>query len=122
MMRPAAHVAVFVCVAPVDMRKQAATLALIVEQTLKRNIFEPALWVFSNGRRDRIKIVYWQCNGLCLWSKRLEGRDRFIFPRQIDGGTVRIRADELEELLEALMCGARGIGSCWYSVWGDVNK
>jgi len=28
----------------VDMRKQAATLALIVEQTLKRNIFEPALW------------------------------------------------------------------------------
>jgi hypothetical protein len=41
-MRPDANVAVFVCVAPVDMRKQAATLALIVEQTLKRNIFEPA--------------------------------------------------------------------------------
>ena len=43
MMRPDANVAVFVCVAPVDMRKQAATLALIVEQALKRNIFEPAL-------------------------------------------------------------------------------
>ena len=60
MMRPDAQVAVFVCVAPVDMRKQAATLALIVEQTLKRNMFEPALYVFSNERRDRIKIVYWQ--------------------------------------------------------------
>ena len=60
MMRPDANVAVFVCVAPVDMRKQAATLALIVEQTLKRNIFEPALYVFSNAQRDRIKIVYWQ--------------------------------------------------------------
>ncbi len=59
--------------------------ALIVEQTLKRNIFEPALWVFSDDRRDRIKIVYWQRNGLCLWSKRLEGRDRFIFPRHIEG-------------------------------------
>jgi transposase len=55
MMRPDAHVAVFVCVTPVDMRNQAATLALIVEQTLKRNIFEPALWVFSNERRDRGK-------------------------------------------------------------------
>ena len=33
MMRPDANVAVFVCVAPVDMRKQAATLALIVEQS-----------------------------------------------------------------------------------------
>ncbi len=36
MMRPDAHAAVYVCVAPVDMRKQAATLALIVEQTLKK--------------------------------------------------------------------------------------
>ena len=57
MMRPDAHAAVYVCVSPVDMRKQAATLALIVEQTLKRNIFEPALYVFSNAQRDRIKIV-----------------------------------------------------------------
>jgi transposase len=61
---------VYVCVTPVDMRKQPATLALIVEQTLTRNIFEPALRVFSNEWRDRIKIVYWQRNGLCPWSKR----------------------------------------------------
>jgi transposase len=79
--------------------QQAATLALIVEQTLKRNTFEPALWVFSNERRDRIKIVYWQRNGLCHWSKRLEGRDRFIFPRHIKGETVTIRGEQFEELL-----------------------
>ena len=65
MMRADADVAVYVCVTPVDMRKQATTLALIVEQALKRNIFEPALYGFSNVRRDRIKIVYWQRNGLC---------------------------------------------------------
>lgn len=99
-MRPDAQVTVFVCVAPVDMRKQAATLALLVEQGLKRNIFEPALYVFSNQRRDRIKIVYWQRNGLCLWSKRLEGRDRFIFPREISGETVTIHGAQLEELLD----------------------
>ena len=99
-MRPDAQVTVFVCVAPVDMRKQAATLALLVEQGLKRNIFEPALYVFSNQRRDRIKIVYWQRIGLCLWSKRLEGRDRFIFPREISGETVTIHGAQLEELLD----------------------
>jgi hypothetical protein len=49
MMRPDAHVAVFVCMTPVDMRKQAATLALIVEQTLKRSIFEHALYFVSGG-------------------------------------------------------------------------
>ena len=64
MMRPDANVAVYVCVTPVDMRKQASTLALLVEQALKKNIFEPGLYVFSNHRRDRIKIVYWQRNGL----------------------------------------------------------
>lgn len=99
MMRPDAQVAVFVCVTPVDMRKQAATLALIVEQSLKRNIFEPGLYVFSNAARNRIKIVYWQRNGLCLWTKRVEGRDRFIFPREIMGDTVTIRGEQLEELL-----------------------
>ena len=91
MMRPDVNVAVFVCVAPVDMRQQAASLALIVEQTLKRNIFEPALYVFSNAQRDRIKIVYWQRNGLCLWSKRLEGRDRQIEGR-ITGVLVKLVA------------------------------
>ena len=99
MMRPEAHVAVYICVTPVDMRKQAATLALVVEQSLKHNIFEPGLYVFSNATRDRIKIVYWQRNGLCLWTKRLEGRDRFIFPREIAGETVTIRGEQLEELL-----------------------
>jgi transposase len=85
MMHPDAHAAVYVCVSPVDMRKQAATLAPIVEQTLRRNIFEPALYVFSNARRDRIKIVYWQRNGLRLWSKRLEGQDRFIVVLPAEG-------------------------------------
>jgi hypothetical protein len=49
-----------VCVAPVDMRKQAATLALIVEQTLKRNILEPALYVVRNAQRqDRLLAAQW---------------------------------------------------------------
>jgi transposase len=99
MMRADAHVAVYVCVTPVDMRKQAATLGLIVEQTLKRDIFTGGLYAFSNARRDRIKIVYWHRNGLCLWSKRLEGRDRFLFPREVTGETVQISAAQLEELL-----------------------
>ena len=108
MMRPDADVAVYVCVTPVDMRKQAATLALLVEQGLKKNIFEPALYAFTNARRDRIKIVYWKRNGLCLWSKRLEGRDRFIFPREVSGETVTIRGSELEELLEGFDVWRRG--------------
>jgi transposase len=108
MMRPEPDVAVYVCVTPVDMRKQAASLALLVEQGLKCNIFEPALYAFTNARRDRIKIVYWQRNGLCLWSKRLEGRDRFLFPRDVTGETARISGAELEELLKGFDVWRRG--------------
>ena len=98
---------------PVDMRKQATTLALLVEQALKKNIFEPALYVFSNSRRDRIKIVYWQRNGLCLWSKRLEGRARFLFPQDVTGETVTIRGEELEELLAGFDVWRRGHRELW---------
>ena len=113
MMHPDANVAVYVCVTPVDMRKQASTLALLVEQALKKNIFEPALYVFSNHRRDRIKIVYWQRNGLCLWSKRLEGRDRFLFPQDMTAETVTISGAQLEELLAGFDVWRRGHRELW---------
>lgn len=54
MMRPSAEVTVYLCVAPVDGRKQAASLALLVEQSLGRNVFEPALYVFTTRRRERV--------------------------------------------------------------------
>lgn len=54
MMRPSAEVTVYLCVAPVDGRKQAASLALLVEQSLGHNVFDPALYVFTNRRRERV--------------------------------------------------------------------
>ena len=99
MMRPAAEVAVYLCVAPVDMRKQAASLALLVEQSLGRNVFEPALYAFTNRRRDRVRIVYWERNGLCLWSKRVE-KQQFIWPRAASGDTVAMSGRQLNALLD----------------------
>jgi transposase len=99
MMRPSAEVTVYLCVAPVDGRKQAASLALLVEQSLGHNVFEPALYIFSNRRRDRVRILYWERNGLCLWSKRLE-QQQFIWPRAVSGDTVMINGRTLNALLE----------------------
>ena len=91
MIRPLGTAVVYLCVAPTDLRKQAASLALLVEQSLKRDVFAPALYVFSNARRDRIRILYWERNGLVLWSTRLES-ERFIWPRLAEG---RHGVDEL---------------------------
>lgn len=107
MMRPASEVTVYLCVAPVDMRKQAASLALLVEQSLGRNVFEPALYVFCNRKRDRVRIVYWERNGLCLWSKRLE-KHQFIWPREVAGDTVAMSGRELNALLDGFDVFSRG--------------
>jgi transposase len=93
---------VYLCVAPVDMRKQAASLALLIEQSLGLDVFSAALFCFANAKRDRVKIVTWERNGLVLWTKRLERRDRFIWPTEEGAQTVSMSARELNALLDGL--------------------
>ncbi len=103
MIRPEPSVAVYLCLEPVDMRKQAASLALLIEQSLGRNVFtEAAVFGFANARRDRVKLVAWERNGLVLWSKRLEGRDRYVWPRADERAekTVALSGRELNALLD----------------------
>ena len=69
-MRPGPDVTVHLCASPVDMRKQATGLALLIEQSLGRSVFELALYVFCNRRKDRVRIAYWERNGLCKPSAR----------------------------------------------------
>ena len=59
------------------------------------------------ARRDRIRILYWERNGLVLWSKRLE-QQRFIWPRMSDGDTVSMSGRELNQLLDGFDVWAQG--------------
>ena len=71
MMRPGIDgPSINLCVEPVDFRKSISGLSLIVEQSQELNPFEPVLYVFVNRKRDRLKILYWERNGFCLWYKK----------------------------------------------------
>lgn len=63
-----------------DMRKQHHSLMHVVEHSMGKNIFDGSLYVFCNRSRTTIKVVYWDKNGLCLWTKRLE-MHRFPWPK-----------------------------------------
>ncbi|AHG39798.1 transposase IS66 [Pseudomonas syringae CC1557] len=73
MMRPDAKVEkVYLYPKPVDFRKSIDGLAALVELDIKVAVFDPVLFVFLNKPRNRVKILYWERNGFCLWLKRLE--------------------------------------------------
>lgn len=100
MMRPGAGVeVVYLCREWVDFRKSIAGLSVLVEQQFQLNPFAPALFVFCNRKRDKLKVLYWEKNGFCLWYKRLE-QEKFKWPSHLTGTTVTLTAQELNWLLD----------------------
>ena len=59
MIHPPSSVRVYLCRAPCDMRRSFDGLYALVSSTMQLNAFDGHLFVFSNLRRDRIKIMYW---------------------------------------------------------------
>ena len=85
----------------IDFRKSIDGLAAIVEMELGENIFTGSLFVFTNRRRDKMKILYWGNSGFCLWYKRLE-KERFPWVSGVEGLSVTINRDELNWLIEGI--------------------
>ena len=89
---------VYICRAPVDFRKSIAGLSAMVEQCLGLNPFAASLFVFVNRDRNRLKILYWDRNGFCLWHKRLE-KEHYHWIRRGMQGVISISFEQLDWLL-----------------------
>ena len=83
-----------------DMRKGFDGLALLVQETLRRDPHNGHLFVFRGRRGDLLKVLYWDTQGLCLFAKRLE-RGRFVWPSARDG-VVSLTPAQLSMLLEGI--------------------
>ncbi len=83
----------------IDFRMGINGLAILVEQALGHDPFAQALYVFSNRRRNRVKILGWERNGFWLLLKRLE-QDHFIWPDEVTVPTVTV--EQLHWLLDGI--------------------
>src|SRR5262245_11079609 len=98
MMLAGTDLQVLVAKKPVDFRKQADTLAALVQEVLAADPYSGAVYVFRAKRSDRVKLLWWDGTGVCLLTKRLEG-GQFRWPT-IEDGVVRLTARQLAALLE----------------------
>lgn len=94
-------VRVFVALEPADMRCGFDGLSARVRGVAGADPMSGHLYVFWNRRRDRVKVLYWDRSGYCLWYKRLE-RGRFHFPSAEAGGQVEVEHAELALILEGI--------------------
>jgi transposase len=101
MLNLSGEIRVFVCTQPADMRRSFDGLCGMVESIVQQEPLSGHLFVFRNRNRDRLKILYWDRDGLAIWYKRLE-QGTWQFPTDLknageDG--VEISTDELSLLL-----------------------
>jgi transposase len=80
MIRLSPTLGIWLSTAPTDLRKGFDGLMQVVAEHVRRNVLEGGLFVFVNRRRDRIKLLWWDEDGLAIFYKRLE-RGTFEVPK-----------------------------------------
>lgn len=100
---PPAGLRIHLALGSTDMRRGFDGLSAQVQQVLREDPFSGYLFLFLfRGKRgDLIKALWWDGQGLCLFSKRLE-HGRFLWPTLARDGTVMLTAAQLAMLLEGL--------------------
>jgi transposase len=85
------HLQVFLAVEPVDLRKGFDGLSAAVQTVFDRSVLDGHLFLFLNRRRDRVKILWWDRDGLAIFYKRLE-RGCYEIPLH-EAGTRQVTLD-----------------------------
>ena len=103
---------VFLATSPTDMRKGFDGLFALVENVIREDPFSGHLFVFRNRKRDRLKVLWWDTDGLAIFYKRLE-RGNYQFPTDSEvsksgptSSRCEIRSDELSLLLAGIDLGS----------------
>jgi len=95
-------VEIFLCVEPTDMRKGFDGLVGLVQTQLARDVLAGGLFVFVNRRRDRLKLIYWDEDGLAIWHKRLEAGTFQLPVVKAEATSLKLTAAQLGLILRGI--------------------
>ena len=91
---------IFLACGATDMRKGFDGLAVMTQQVLEQSPHSGALFAFRGKRGDLVKLLWYDGQGMCLFSKRMD-RGRFVWPSTKTGSVV-MTAAQLSMLLEGI--------------------
>lgn len=83
-----------------DMRKGMCGLAVLAQEVLKQKPHSGAVFAFRGKRGDLIKLLWYDGQGMCLFSKRID-RGKFVWP-MTQVGVAHLSAAQLSMLLEGI--------------------
>jgi transposase len=82
------------------MRKGRNALAALAQEVMKVDPFGGALFVYIGRGFNALKLIYWERNGFALWSKRIEGTQKYHWPRMLQEEAVAVSSEQLNWLLD----------------------
>lgn len=95
-------VRIFLCLNPIKMQFSFDTLMGLAQEVFNQDPLSGHLFLFFNRKRDRIKILFWDVDGFCIWYKRLEV-GIFQLPVATEGDQgVELDCRQLNQLLGGL--------------------
>lgn len=106
MLTLAPNARVYLHLPPTDLRKSFDGLTGLVRSAFHADPFDGSWFLFLNKRRDRIKILYWDRDGLALWYKRLERGTFETLTAADDAATRELDAAQLAMLLSGVSLDA----------------
>ena len=85
-----------------DMRKGINGLSILASEAIPdKKISTGAMFVFRGKRSDRIKILWWDGQGFCLFYKCLN-RGKFTWPNSSNSNNIRVTKAQLSMLIEGI--------------------
>lgn len=92
----------FLCRQPTDMRRGFDSLSGLVITELQMNVLSGAVFIFINKKRNQVKLLLWEGDGLAMYYKRLEkGTYELPFYNDQDSN-VQMSTQELQLILQGI--------------------
>ena len=97
-----ADLRIFVCTRPTKMTYSFDSLMGLAQEIFDQDPTSGHLFLFFNRRRDRMKILFWDHDGFCIWYKRLEAGTFQMLRTTNDPEGIEIEYGHLIQLLDGI--------------------